>query len=217
MIESNIKVIKFFNKNFLINNQVHLPRKSTEFIATYYIDFINKLKKKLIVADIGTGSGVLAINIALDCKEVDKIYATDLFSEALKIAKLNIEKYNLENKIELHKGDLFKPIISKKIDVIIANLPFADDEKLKNLQADYANNEPITGIYGGSSGFELYEKLFAQLKNYKYFSNLKGVWIYCSAKHKSKVMFFRRTLFNKFKMKIIKDKYKEYIHTCFYK
>lgn len=207
----------FLNKIFYIDQGAHIPRPSTEYIATSYINSINSLKiNNLTIADIGTGTGVLAISIGLQCPCVHKIYATDLFNEALHVAEINVSKFKLKRKIFVLQGNLFEPILQKKVDIIVANLPFASDEKMKVLRPEVLKYEPLTGIHGGSTGFELYTQLFEQLSNYKYFNSLKGLWIYCNIEHLPQVNDISNNLFNGFKLQVIWDKYKPYYRHCYF-
>ncbi len=213
------KEFTFLGKKFYIDQGAHIPRHSTEFITVHYINSINNLSKSdLVVADVGTGTGVLSVSIASQCPNVKKVYAIDLFENALQVASINRSNFNLEDKIELLQGDLFEPLLDKQVDVIIANLPFADDNKMKALRSEVIKYEPMTGIYGGRTGFELYERLFKQLEKYSYFRYLKGLWIYCNLEHKPRIEYFHRSLFNNFNLNIVEDKYKPYyLHAYFHR
>lgn len=209
--------VLFLGRNFYIDERAHIPRPSTEYIAPFYINSINDFGvKNLVVAEIGTGTGVLSISVAIQCLSVKKIYATDLFEDALQVAEKNRKDFGLGNKIELLQGDLFEPLLDEPVDVILANLPFANDEKMKQLRPEVINYEPLSGIYGGKTGFELYEKLFVQLEKYRYFSSIKGLWVYCNVEHKPKVEYFHDSLFNEFKLKFVEDKYKPYYLHCYF-
>jgi len=209
--------VKFLSRNFYIDERAHIPRPSTEFITKSYIKSINDLvSPNLVVADIGTGSGVLPVSTALECSNIRKIYAIDLFEDALKVAKINRSKYGLANKIAFVKGDLFKPLLEKPVDVILANLPFADAAKMQKLRPEVIKYEPISGIYGGKTGFELYDKLFRQLDKYQYFNRIRIIWIYCNIEHKQRVEYLHKSLLRDFKLKFVKDKYKPYYLHCYF-
>ncbi len=150
---NNLQTIEFYNQQFLINNKVHKPRKSTEYACQFINASIMKLNQSVTLADIGTGSGVLAISIAKNSPNVKQIYATDLYHDALQVTKSNISKHRLSKKITIKQGDLFKPLLNTKVDVVIANLPFADEDHLVKIKSDPNLNEPTEGMYGGPTGF----------------------------------------------------------------
>ena len=204
----------FLGREIYIDSGAHIPRPSTEFIAQHYVDYLNQFTSPITVADIGTGTGVLALTFISDCKEVEKVYATEFYDDALSVAKKNIDKYEVADKVLLFKGNLFEPIKTKKVNVIFANLPFASEEKMKNLRPSVKNYEPLTGISGGQTGFELYESLFAQLKSYEYMETLDGIWIFCSKDHIPKVKKYHKSQFPNFNLQIFGDKFKEYYAHC---
>jgi release factor glutamine methyltransferase len=208
--------VTFLSREFYIDAGAHIPRKSTEFIARSYIDSIKNIQSDVVVADTGTGTGVLAISIALECANVTQVYATDFYDEALHVAAINVKRFLLDNKIKLLRGDLLEPLKDTKIDVIIANLPFADDAKMQLLRPEVKAYEPLTGIHGGKTGFELYDKLFKQLSEYKYFSDLKGIWIFCNKEHLPLVKKYHATLFKDFSLKLVDDAYKDYYQHCLF-
>jgi len=217
-IEYRNKKLTFLNREFYIDGGAHIPRKSTEFIAQQYIDYVKSITSEVSVVDVGTGSGVLAVSVAQECTNVAKVYAIDLYEEALRVAAINVGKYGLGSRVELMRGDLLLPINDKHVDVILANLPFADDKKMQLLRPEVREYEPLTGIYGGKDGFEVYVRLFDQLSDYKYFDGIKGVWVYCYKEHLQQVKRYENTLFKDFKLKLVDDAFKEYYQHClFYK
>ncbi len=212
MKSNKLQTVEFYNQQFLINNNVHKPRKSTEYACQLMIDSINRINQTTTIADIGTGSGVLAISIAQNCPNVKQVYATDLYKEALEVTQINIQKHKLRNIISLKQGDLLKPLLNTKVDVILANLPFADDIHLEKIKQIPDLNEPIVGMYGGPTGFELYEELFRQFNDYRYLSSVRFIWIICYESHLKLLRKIKKQYFPNSRLKTIKDIYKPYIH-----
>jgi HemK-like putative methylase len=213
--------ISFLGRNFYIDETVHRPRLSTEAITSLgYISYLNQLSgQSIVAADIGVGSGVIAISCALECPKVNKIYGVDLYEEALRAAANNIKNWQVENRVELLQGDLFSPLLTTQVDVIIANLPFASHSKLDAIKKRTSKlKEPITGIHGGETGFELYERFFFQLKAYKFINNVTGIWVFCGQEHLDKVNQYHQSQFSSFKLMTFEDKYKpHYLHCLFTK
>ncbi|MDP1709880.1 MAG: HemK/PrmC family methyltransferase, partial [Candidatus Komeilibacteria bacterium] len=111
---------EFYNQNFYVDKRVHIPRPSTE-------DLIDCIKKIIppdfigTIADIGTGSGCIAVTLALEYPRA-KIIATDISDEALKVVRQNARDLGA-NKIEFLCGDLLSPLPGP-IDVIVSNPPY---------------------------------------------------------------------------------------------
>lgn len=199
------KSVLFFKRGFYVDERVHIPRKNTEPLVEEAIEFLNKQTRPLVVADIGTGAGVIAITLVLECKNVSKVFATDNFADALEVAKINIGKYGLNSKVVLRQGSLLEPIKGEKIDVIVANLPHASKEKLKSLRPEVREYEPLEGYYGGKTGLELYEQLFSQLRGSQEPDSLRAVFIKISPVHKEEIKSLHQKYLSEFQLKIKRD------------
>jgi len=162
---------EFYNLEFIVNENVLIPRPETETLIEEAIKCLRiKLKNlkqevdakrydTLTVADIGTGSGCIAITLAKYMPDIG-IFATDISDKALNVAKKNARSHKVSSKITFKKGDLLKPFIKKqstKFDIITANLPYLTKDELVNVR-----HEPKTALHGGKMGLELVEKLIAQ-------------------------------------------------------
>jgi release factor glutamine methyltransferase len=149
---------EFYGREFLVTADTLQPRTETETM----IDLLKGLKlTKPVIADIGTGSGCLAITSALELQGA-KVHATEINAAALKIAKQNAKK--LGASVAFYKGNLAAPILEAKVQptVLLANLPYVPDAHTIN-QA--AMHEPKIAIFGGEDGLDFYRELFAQIKN----------------------------------------------------
>jgi release factor glutamine methyltransferase len=112
------------------------------------------------VADIGTGSGAIALALATHLPQA-KIYATDISPAALDLARENAHRLGLENKITLLLGSLAEPLPSP-VELIVANLPYIKTSGIKVLPKEIKDFEPILALDGGRDGLELYRELFRQ-------------------------------------------------------
>ena len=147
---------EFYGREFIINQDVLEPRPESETM----IDLLKKLDLSAgtIIADIGTGSGALAITAKLELPEAGLI-AVDIDRKCLDVARLNAKK--LKADVEFLKGDLLKPL-KINTDVVLANLPYVPSNYKLN---DAAMQEPKLAIFGGEDGLDIYRKMFAQIVN----------------------------------------------------
>ncbi len=154
---------EFYGRKFIVNNHTLEPRPETETM----IELLKQLtdskqlvcNNETVIADIGTGSGCLAITAKCEWPKF-KVVATDIDSQCLKVAKQNAR--TLEATIEFLKGDLLQPILdySFKISAVLANLPYVPNSHTIN---EAAMHEPKHAIFGGPDGLELYRRLFTQI------------------------------------------------------
>lgn len=118
--------------------------------------------------DLCTGNGSLAILLALACPDM-LVSATDISSDALELATLNIEKYQLEESIDLFSGDLFDglPPLSEsdRFDIILCNPPYVNSSSMEQLPDEYFQ-EPSIALAGGSDGMLIIRKIIEQAKDY---------------------------------------------------
>jgi release factor glutamine methyltransferase len=157
---------EFFGLKFLVNKNVLVPRPDSEVLVEQALEYLDK-KNNLNILDIGTGSGCLIISIANNNKK-HNFYASDISSQALKIAKTNARKNLPRGKagnvnINFIKSNLLNNINNKKFDVIIANLPYLTPEQLKEPSI---SQEPKLALLAGKNGLDYYEKLLSQISNY---------------------------------------------------
>lgn len=150
--------VEFYKLKFKVTPDVLIPRPETELL----VDEVLK-NSPSIVLDIGTGSGNIAISIAKNSKA--KVFATDISSKALEIAKENAKKNKVEKKIFFIESDLLSNVHPGGVNVIIvANLPYIPTSRIPILDPSVADFEPELALDGGKDGFDLYRKLFAQIR-----------------------------------------------------
>ena len=166
---------QFYGNDFIVNDNVLVPRPETELIVDYVLDSTFR-DDEFNLIDIGTGSGNVAVSIAKNRKKAN-IFATDINLLSLKLAKKNIELNSAKN-IYLFKQDLLQAIsIFYKFDFIVCNPPYISSEEYKSLEKDLYF-EPIA-LVAPSNGFFYLKKLIYEGKKYLK-SNGKlilGTWI----------------------------------------
>jgi len=162
---------EFMGMDFLIEKGVLIPRPETEILVE---EVIKKLKKypyydNLSIADLGTGTGVIAISIA---KFIDNItvYATDISKKSLKVALKNAQKHDCKDKITFLLGDLFEPFKNKikifSLEAIISNPPYINSNDFKLLPSEVKDNEPKIALFGGIDGLDYYRKIIKKSTQY---------------------------------------------------
>jgi len=152
-------VTEFYGRQFYVNKNVLEPRPESEIMITLLKDI--RIKNP-VIADVGTGSGALAITAKLEIPG-SQVIATDIDSKCLKVAQNNATFHKVE--IKFFRGNLLDPIPSSPaLSVLLANLPYVPNNYKINTAAAM---EPRLAIFGGSDGLDLYRKLFVQLAQLK--------------------------------------------------
>ena len=150
---------EFYGRVFKVSPDTLTPRPETETMVSMALDAL-KTDPELSVADIGTGSGCIAITLALEIPGL-RVSGFDISKPALNIAKENAT--TLSAKVDFHHDDLTKNTEHQwqKNSCIVANLPYVPNDFQINLAASH---EPEFAIYGGDDGLDYYRKLFGQLQ-----------------------------------------------------
>lgn len=167
--------VEFFKLKFIVTPDVLIPRPETELLVEetlrsikYYLSAIKS--PEILVLDIGTGAGNIAISIAKNTSNV-KIVATDVSTSALKVAKQNARIHGVKDRIQFLKSNLLQnPLILNtqySILLIVTNLPYIPTARIPYLESSVKDFEPHLALDGGEDGFELYRQLFAQISSKK--------------------------------------------------
>ena len=149
---------EFFGLDFEATKDVLIPRPETELLVERSISYLRSNPEKRNIADVGTGSGIIAISIAKHIPDA-KIMATDISPKALQVAKRNAIKHNVEHQIEFVECDLLPDNQKLSPDLICANLPYIPTKTLHSLEI--YGKEPTLALDGGEDGLDLYRKLFS--------------------------------------------------------
>lgn len=152
----------FLGRNFRVSQDVLIPRYETEELVAnilYRIDQLFENYDNIEVADVGTGSGAIAVSLDLE-EPKTKVYATDISSKALRVAKSNNDEYCAD--VTFYKGDLLEPLIKEsiKVDLLISNPPYLKDSEI--LESSVIDHEPQVALFGGSDGLDFYRRLFSK-------------------------------------------------------
>ena len=152
---------EFFGLDFDITPDVLIPRPETELLVEKAIVWLQESKVRRTIADIGTGSGAIAVSLAVNVPDAD-ILATDISPKALQVAKRNAEKLGVGKNIEFVECDLLpnKSTFNNNhvpFDLICANLPYIPTQTLSRLPV--FGREPTVALDGGADGLGLFRRL----------------------------------------------------------
>ena len=172
---------EFFGHPFLVTPATLIPRPETELMVEEALaEVISHQSSVTSVIDVGTGSGNIIIsilkNLIIDSKfkiQNSKFFAIDISKDALRVAKRNAKKNNVEEKIKFLHGNLLEPIM-KKLNrkssakshhiIILANLPYLSNKIYNSTAPNVKKFEPKSALYSPKDGLDHYEKLFQQIK-----------------------------------------------------
>jgi len=154
---------EFFGYDFHVASGVLIPRPESELLVEETLDFVRGYfpEEDPIVAEIGTGSGAIAISLALILPKAE-IYATDISASALEIARINCERHGVQDRVHLLEGDVLAPL-PEPVDIIIANLPYIGDEELDELGDEIRMFEPLEALAGGGDGLDKVRQLLVKV------------------------------------------------------
>ena len=149
----------FWGRTFSVNENVLDPRGDTETL----IDFVIEKPVKSVL-ELGTGSGAIAITLACEWKEVH-VTAVDISEDALLLAKLNAEKFNVQNKIHFLKSDWYDSV-KGLFDLIISNPPYIGLAEQDELSAEVIKYDPEIALFAGRDGLDAYKKIIPNLPKF---------------------------------------------------
>lgn len=168
------------NFSLMVTPDVLIPRPETELIVDIAKEIVeqNPIREQLLEgcwADLGTGSGAIAIALAHQFPSAI-VHAVDISEKALAIAQLNAQRNNLINRIKFHKGHWLTPLshLKGQLCAIVSNPPYIPAQTVLTLQPEVAQHEPHLALDGGADGLDSIRILIEQGVTY-----LKsgGIWI----------------------------------------
>jgi release factor glutamine methyltransferase len=148
----------FWGRDFYVDKNVLIPRPETELLVEK-ISAVVKESNNTRILDIGTGSGCIAVTLALQNPGIS-IVATDVSENALFVAEKNARNFNVHEKISFIKSDLFEsfPMGMEHFDIIVSNPPYIDSVILKGLASELGF-EPQSALDGGVKGLDILRTL----------------------------------------------------------
>lgn len=149
----------FFGRDFLSDARALIPRPETERLVEMVLDDIKPLDAPVIL-DVGTGSGVIALTIALERPHAT-VHACDISSDALALASENALRHHLVGRVNFHQADLL-PDPPIEADILVANLPYIASGDIPGLSRE-VQRDPVIALDGGQDGLDLIRQLVSRL------------------------------------------------------
>jgi release factor glutamine methyltransferase len=151
---------EFYGLRLRVTPSVLIPRPETEHLVEAVVARLVETGPARIL-DVGTGSGAIAIALAKELPEAS-VTAVDLSPAALAVAAANARVHGMEGRIRFLESDLLGAIRGEVFDAVVSNPPYVPEGDRAALAAEVREFEPGMALFGGSSGFDVYERLIPQ-------------------------------------------------------
>ena len=155
---------EFYGINVVLTPAVLIPRPETEGLVEHalFMAMMGMESRELSIADVGTGSGAIAINLAIHLPAA-RIFAVDVADAVLDVAAYNIRAHGVGDRVKLGIGDLLEAV-PEPVDLIVANLPYVPTGRIPTLQPE-VQKEPALALDGGPDGLDLIRRLLTQAED----------------------------------------------------
>lgn len=157
---------QFYGLPFRVTPAVLIPRPETELLVEKAIEIGNRLwpSGSPLAADIGCGSGAIAVALAVRCSPWN-ITATDISPDAVEVAKGNAALNGVGERIRLFCGDLLEAYIRAQmpVDIVLSNPPYIETTEIPRLQREVRLHEPTLALDGGPDGLLFYRRILEQI------------------------------------------------------
>jgi len=155
---------EFWGMDFIVTPAVLIPRPETEHVIETVLDCVGRAPSPATpfrVADIGTGSGCIALALAKELPQAE-IHATDISPAALEVAHANAARHQLESRIQFREADLLSGFENNSFDVIVSNPPYVGESEEDQVQLEVRKFEPRNAVFAGPAGTEVIARLIPQ-------------------------------------------------------
>jgi release factor glutamine methyltransferase len=152
---------EFYGRMFEVTSGVLIPRPETEIIVEAALQRFPDDRSVLHIADIGTGSGCLAITLAKE-RPAARVLATDVSKATLLVARQNANRHDVEDRIVFALSDLLAGAslaASNLFDLIVSNPPYVPDADRATLQPEVRDHEPAEALFAGSDGLDVIRRM----------------------------------------------------------
>jgi release factor glutamine methyltransferase len=157
---------EFWGMDFIVTPVVLIPRPETEHVVETVLELGGRNlspSSSLRIADIGTGSGCIALALAKESPHAE-LYATDISAAALEIARANASRHELEARIHFHQGDLLRGFQDNVFDLVVSNPPYVGESEEDQVQMEVRKFEPRSAVFAGPTGIEVIARLIPQAR-----------------------------------------------------
>ena len=156
---------EFYSMNFRVTPDVLIPRPETELLVIHLLDLAKAISAdgaSLEVADIGTGSGIIAICAAKNLREA-RVTAVDISPAALQVAQSNAAEHGVADRMAFVESDLFAAVPpDARFDIVASNPPYVTADEMDQLEPTVRDYEPRTALQAGPSGTAIIERLIPE-------------------------------------------------------
>lgn len=140
---------EFWGRDFLVTPDVLIPRPETELVVEAATAIV-KEQPDAALADVGTGSGCIAITLALECPDA-RVYATDISEAALGVARENARRLGAAERVRFIHGSYLDGV-PQPLNVIVSNPPYVAERDRSGLAPEVGEHEPAVALFGGTDG-----------------------------------------------------------------
>lgn len=153
---------EFYSLPFYVTPEVLIPRPETEHLVVTVLDKAKDMPEVRAIADVGTGSGIIAVCCAKYLPSAT-VWALDISDSALVVARRNVERHELAARINLVQSDLLTGLANDaELDFVVSNPPYVSESEYDKLAPDVRNFEPRSALVAGPTGTEIIANLVAQ-------------------------------------------------------
>jgi release factor glutamine methyltransferase len=156
---------EFYSLEMAVCSDCLIPRPETELLVQRAIEFLRSRPGPHRVLDLCTGSGCVAVALAVNCKDAS-ILATDVCDKALAAAAQNVDRYGLTDRVKLLSGDLFDPLVPQMdegpFDLIVCNPPYVTAAEYEKLDRNVKEYEPQRALLAGHDGLDILRRVIQQ-------------------------------------------------------
>jgi len=151
---------EFWSLRLAVDDRVLIPRPETEALVEEALRLLPPAPR---VADIGTGSGAIAVAVATERPDA-AVWATDLSAGALEVARANARAHGVEGRVRFAQGDLAEPLaaLAGTLDAVLANLPYVPAAEVDGLAPEVRDHEPRLALDGGGDGLRVVARLLGE-------------------------------------------------------
>jgi len=148
---------EFYGLPFHVNRDVLIPRPETEHLVEKVMALAAEFVRPKIV-DVGTGSGAIAVALA-HALPFAEITATDISADAQAVAKANVARNGVADRVRFFKGDLLEAVAGEHFDIVISNPPYVPESDRTTLDVEVRDYEPAQALFAGEDGLQIYRRL----------------------------------------------------------
>jgi release factor glutamine methyltransferase len=154
---------EFYGLDFQVTPAVLIPRPETEHLVEAVLQVLPR-EESLQILDVGTGSGILAVTLALKLPDAE-ITAVDISAAAIAVARRNAEAHDVAKRIHFVESDLLANVSSGRFDAIVSNPPYVSETDREALHPQVRDHEPATALFAGETGLDIYRRLIPEAHN----------------------------------------------------